>query len=497
MSDTKKEKPKAAKQRLTRQDGIILIIIGIIFFILYYTFILPYIQSLLPEEPYLVAFDFIENEWFEGDVRIVDNFQRADVVVVNDELFYSIAYNNKKDHEITIEPQLEVMYGGQVVQTIEDIPAVTIAPKESGSHKVRFFSDKVGMNQIIYKVNVVNSSDSTSYGSVQETFNIPVYSQEAAEQRYQNESTVLGIAISIPVGFATIVGLIVSLSLSRRQAEEARKENELTVQQMRETERRHNIEKRDKRQTLIGEHTSKILEEVKNAFAGVDAQEVVGLDWIDRIEHSKHSKRLIQHLFTDRTDLFNLLNEAIDYKEKAQTTKMELWESIQDLIASEITQIGSHKNNETETKRFIAEAAQYMMDNIGTKDFRNFDAQYKESMGKMYYVTQPGFQYSLVYLQKDPAEAIASKLNEIAMQSATIEKCSSYQELTRKAVALRQSCENKFEDLLSAVRTHGTKVQGACEDCIKEYDEEASRFQSSFNELEKMSLYLHLVGKQD
>jgi hypothetical protein len=226
---------KAAPRRLTVRDVVILAVISVAFTVIYFSVIYPYIISAIPDRT-LTTFNFRENEWFDApNVMIVNNFRGSGPSVVNDELFYQIKYSNKKPFPIRIEPVLEIMYGGKVMDNVTD-SALEISPNSSGQHRVRFFTNHIGENQLIFTARVTNVSDSSPFGVVQTTINIPIYSQEAAAQIEQNQIALF----SIPVGFATIVGLIVSLNLSRRQADGLQKQNELMGTQFnRERKKKH------------------------------------------------------------------------------------------------------------------------------------------------------------------------------------------------------------------------------------------------------------------
>lgn len=214
----------AAIRRLKLKHWVILIAIELTFTIIYFGFIWPNMPSIGSYSP-LGTFQFSENEWFEAkNIEITDAFTSSGFTVANDELFYNIKYTNKKPFAIVIRPELEVIYGGNVANSITDIDPVTINPGSSGEHKVRFFVSTIGINQILFRTEVSNSTNDV-LGTPQVLYNIRVLSVEAFQQLEQNRIAFWGVAISIIVAIASIYVGTASVVMSRRQ-------NQLTMQQM-------------------------------------------------------------------------------------------------------------------------------------------------------------------------------------------------------------------------------------------------------------------------
>jgi hypothetical protein len=204
---------KAAK-KITGKHWIILGAIEIVWIIIYFGFISPNLPGLISP---LGRFAFPENEWFEAQgVEITDSFTNTPFTVANDELFYNIKYTNKKPFTIAVKPDLQVLYGGEIVRSVSADP-VNIDPMGSNEHHVRFFTDKVGINQIVFKVNVLNATSLEGLGSVQETYNIKVLSVEAFQQVEQNKIAFFAIPISVAVAIASTFLGIESIRMSRKQ----------------------------------------------------------------------------------------------------------------------------------------------------------------------------------------------------------------------------------------------------------------------------------------
>lgn len=214
---------KAASKQLTRKDLIRIVAVGVVFAAIYVTLILPLLQSAIPFDLALRRFEFRQNEWFEArDVRIIDNFNPR-LAVTNDEMFYEIEYRNLKLYELSIDAELQIIFGGIVVDSF-DTSNVILSASGTGQHNIRFFTNHTGENQLILNTRILNTTGSSLLGSVSSTINIPVYSVEAAAQERQNEITLYGVIVSVPIGFATIIGLVISLNLNRRQAEGLRQQ---------------------------------------------------------------------------------------------------------------------------------------------------------------------------------------------------------------------------------------------------------------------------------
>ncbi|MGH9876326.1 MAG: hypothetical protein ACREBU_00915 [Nitrososphaera sp.] len=211
----------AAKKKLTLKQWIFLGAVEIAFTLVYFGFIWPNLQLYSP----LGTFSFPDNEWFDARVEITDPFTSSRFTVANDELFYNIKYTNKKPYAINVQPELQVLYGGKVIKSIIDISPVTLNPEGSGWHHVRFFTDSEGINQIVFKVNVINATNSSVLGKVQETYNIRVLSIEAFLQLEQNNFAFWGVLATGIAAIASIYIGLASVILSRKQ-------NELTTRQM-------------------------------------------------------------------------------------------------------------------------------------------------------------------------------------------------------------------------------------------------------------------------
>jgi hypothetical protein len=183
--------------------------------IIYFSVVFPYIPTIIPQGA-LTTFNFKENEWFDApNVRIIDRFRPSGPGIANDELFYEINYTNKQGYSISIEPTLEIQFGGRITNTLTDIPT-TIPPDGSGQHKIRFFSSNIGENQVIFSANVLNTTDGLSLGMVTTTINIDIHSQESATLKEQNVIAQNGVLISVAVGTVTAAVLVLSLSPDAR-----------------------------------------------------------------------------------------------------------------------------------------------------------------------------------------------------------------------------------------------------------------------------------------
>lgn len=474
---------RAPATRLTRRDGLVIVTVASAFLAVYFTVALPFIRSAIPE-PYLRVFDFTENEWFEAkNVKIIDGFGHLDRAVANDELFYDINYANKKSFEIAIQSKLEIVYGGTTVNTISPDPVV-LPVDGDGHQRIRFFTDNIGMNQIRLIVTVQNATDSTIYDMVPLTFNIPVYSQEESILLDQNQITFTGVAISIPIGFGTIFGLIISLNLSRRQIAQMTKENELASIRMAREDAQRKSDEQEKLRESIGNHTSRLVHELKPTESY----------WIDQIGSSRHGERFVKHVFTGDRDLFDRLNDTIKIGKAMESRKSKLKQKLESRILGAIQNTLS---SEADIHRFIAEAADHIMNNVGTEKWRDFQPQFKESMGAIHYLTQLEFKYSLVYDDEKKANETSSRLNAIAADPIIAKEAGEYQEARKSFETNSKDCKNALENLVSDIDSKGRKLQGACDSCIGNYaEEEVSKLKTSFDELSKTELYKYMFSKE-
>jgi hypothetical protein len=243
---------------MTRKDWVVLLAIASIFTLIYFTFLLPFLRSNLISLQEITRFDFRENEYFEANQIKIFNKFRTERVVANDELSYDIVYKNKKNETIAIQPQLQIMHGGVIQKDIPNMPLVSIEAFESKPQSKIFFMDLIGENQVVLTAHILNTTDMSEIVAIQQTINVPVFSQEESIMLSNNETTNWGVILSILVAFGTISGLVVTSELSRRQLAEVREQNELIKQQMREAaEHRHSERKREHHTRLIEESISK------------------------------------------------------------------------------------------------------------------------------------------------------------------------------------------------------------------------------------------------
>jgi hypothetical protein len=174
----------------------------VIFSTLYFALYLPFTLRQLPNN--LIVYDFPKNRWFDAqEVTISDKAAFFQVPVSNDKLTFAIEYRNKASESLTIQPELEMVYGGKIVQTIST-DQITIAPSKSYPQTIIFYSNYTGLNEVILRANIVNMTDGSILESIPGLFYIRIFSQSDAFQSQMNAITNLGIFASVGIAFFTI-----------------------------------------------------------------------------------------------------------------------------------------------------------------------------------------------------------------------------------------------------------------------------------------------------
>lgn len=212
--------PEKKRRSLTKKEWTFYI--GILggFSVFYFAVYLPYIISKLPPDYQLAKFDFPENKWFNArNVTIIDYARFLQLPITNDELTYTIKYENKMPENLAISPQLEIVYGGKTVQKITS-DTVTISKHESHMQRIVFYSNNTGLNQIRLNVRIVNVANNNQIiDTVSQTFNIRLYSQGDIFQAQLSELTNLGLFFSVGASVFTIVPSLLGSRLSKKQAQ--------------------------------------------------------------------------------------------------------------------------------------------------------------------------------------------------------------------------------------------------------------------------------------
>jgi hypothetical protein len=196
------------------------IFMGLLLGILIYILVLQ-IES---DSTQLREFNFRKNEWFSANVTISNGF-RVNHAVVNDELFYKISFNRLTDDSIKLEPVFSVLYGGSEV--INDIkPTINLIDIKNAGDTYRFFLDKIGENQIVLKIKVINMTvnDGRELGTLATTMNLDVHSLSDKINTVGNSKQSSAIIISAVIGLLTVLALFTNIIISKRHLDEITKQ---------------------------------------------------------------------------------------------------------------------------------------------------------------------------------------------------------------------------------------------------------------------------------
>jgi hypothetical protein len=468
--------------RLRRQDIVIIVGVSAAFLVIYFTLAVPLLYSVIPE-PSLRTFDFEENEWFEAkNVRIIDGYGQMDRAIINDELFYDINYHSKKTFNTIIRSELDILYGGEVERSISPDPLLLEAGGNANQH-IRFFSDKVGMNQIRFVVNVLNVTDNSAFTRIPLVYNIPIYSQEASILLDQNQVTTIGVAVSIPVGFATIFGLIISLNLSRRQIEEMETQNNLQSDRIEREEQQRRINEQERLRSIINAHTSELVRRMK-PFESY---------WVKQVVDHEDGKSYLQHLITDKRSLFDAISKSYTVELDENRRKNQLEKKLCSLL-NEFRDSKSAVTHDVQHYNFVSETTKYLMKHLGDNAIERFNIGFvNDYQGKGYRISHKDMYHVLIYPDEAMAKEIAAKLNAIISDPAILDEATKYRETIRASETYITECENALKRLAADIESKGATLQGACDTCIGNYSStEIMQFKKALDEMTKTDLFKRL-----
>lgn len=236
-------------------------------------------------------------------------------------------------------------------------------------------------------------------------------------------------------------------------------------------------EKDEKREQTIAKHTSMMMEEMRT-----NKLVALGSDWINRILDSRHHKRILQHLFTSKRDIFDFIDDIA----RAERQSKELRDRLNEIVIREIRAVDRVERKPMELEGFAREVMAHMSVTIGTDGWKSFSVIRKGDNISWYYsIAHQSIHHQFICDQKI-AEQIAERLNNLVANEEVCKIAQQYQANRR----LRENCDQILEGFISDLRTGGNVLRGACEGCISNYDKkEIKEFKEKFGELEKTTAY--------
>ncbi len=251
-------------------------------------------------------------------------------------------------------------------------------------------------------------------------------------------------------------------------------------------------EKRDKKEEKIATHTTHIINdlEAERIIKNVNGEAETKLEWITTLPYSRHKKKVLQHLYTDQRDTFDLLNDTvaaeIDHNTMSEKLTLELIKAVKNAV---ITDVDNSENNSDKIMRFAIEIGSHFRHHVARDTLKVFETQSQEQPPQ-YYVTLESGTLILHYTQKEQADKAVEALNWVARDDKIIETVVKWRTLSSKKDKYHFQCEAQLEELFSSINSEGKTLSGACDSCKDNYDEnERSAFKTSFAEIEKTGIY--------